>query len=255
MKLCTISIRLIVVSLILHLPTVGQNSKLTSNKIFITGAVYDSETKEPLINAHFTIHKSENYSTLSSGKFSLFGNPGDTISYRFIGYKEMKIVIPDTLKQLEYLMGVFMPKDTIQLPEIVIFPRIENYPSIVTKVEVNDQMINQAQQNVNKARIQGLTQSAKNYDAEMNAKKTIRGFEMKAQYKGLLVSPENSIGISTSDYRAHYLQFGTPAIRSKRLSNEIANQNEITLIMATHEIMKMDSTKKSPADRWFFSPF
>jgi hypothetical protein len=228
------------------IPAMGQERSSIQSKIFITGAVYDSQTKEPLINAHFILHRSENYSTQSNGKFSLFGHPGDTISYRYTGYKDINIIIPDTLKQMEYLMGVFMPKDTILLPEIVIFPRIENYPSIVSEVKVSDQMINQAQKNVNKAVIQGLTTQTTNYDAEMNAKKTFRGYEMKAQYKGLLVTPENSVGLSTANYQANYLQFGSPIMRKNKITNEMATRSEIDLILATHEVMKPDTTKYIP---------
>jgi len=221
----------------------GQESSAKKNKIFITGAVYDSETREPLSNARFSLHRSESYATQANGKFSLYGLPGDTISYRYLGYKEMHVVIPDTLKEMEYLMGVFMPKDTILIPEIVIFPRIEVYPSIVTEVKIDDKMINQAQKNVNKAAFQGLTQPAKSYDADMNAKKTLRGYEMKAQYKGLLVTPENSVGFSTSNYSTHYLQFGTPAVRTKKITNEMIRQNEVDLLLANHEIMRLDTTK------------
>ena len=100
-----------------------------------------------------------------------------------------------------------------------------------------------------KATIQGLTQPVKNYNAEMNAKNTFRGYEMKAQYNGLLVSPENSVGFSTTNYRTHYLQFGSPMVRAKKMSNELVNQNEIELILANHEIMKIDTTKALPGNR------
>jgi hypothetical protein len=219
----------------------AQVNKAIKNKIFITGAVYDSETKEPLSNAQFNIRKSEIFTTFSKGKFSLYGNPGDTISYRYLGYKEMKVVIPDTLKQLEYLMGVFMPKDTILIPEIVIFPRIESYPSIVTDVKDNAEMINQAQINVNKATVQGLTTNVGAYNADMNAKMTLRNYEMKAQHNGLLVTPENSVGISNTSYQTHYLQFGSPLVRPGKMSNEMVNQNEINLIIAIHDIMRIDT--------------
>jgi hypothetical protein len=234
---------LILISSTVFMPASGQVNAQKKIKIFITGAVYDNETKEPLTNAHFTIHKSENYSTLSNGRFSLFGNPGDTIAYRYLGYKEMKVVIPDTLKSLEYLMGVFMPKDTILIPEVVIFPRIDTYPSIITKVSDDPRMVNQAQKNVDKATLQGLTQQVKNYDAEMNAKKTLRGYEMKAQYKGLLFTPENSVSLSTGNYRTNYLQFGSPLVRKKKITNEMINQSEIDLILASYEIMRSDTTK------------
>ena len=249
MKLKSIILCMILFSSTMIISVSGQENSPKKIKIFITGAVYDSETKEPLSDTHFSIHKSENYATHSNGKFSFFGTPGDTISYRYIGYKEMKVIIPDTLKEMEYLMGVFMPKDTILIPEIVIFPRIDSYPSIVTAVKVSEEMINQAQKNVNKATIQGLTQPVKNYNAEMNAKNTFRGYETKAQYKGLLVSPENSVGFSTSNYRTHYLQFGSPIVRAKKMANELVNQNEIELILANHEIMKIDTTKTLPGNR------
>ncbi len=228
------------------IPVSGQETNSKKIRIFITGAVYDSETKEPLTNAQFILHRSENYSTRSNGKFSLYGQPGDTIAYRYTGYKEIKVVIPDTLKAMEYLMGVFMPKDTILIPEIVIFPRIDAYPSIVTEVKMSDQMINQAQKNVNRATIQGLTQPTTRYDAEMNAKKTMRGYEMKAQNKGLLVTPENSVGFSTTNYHTNYLQFGSPILRKKKITNEMATRDEIDLIMAHHDAQKTDTTKYIP---------
>ena len=234
---------MILLSITLVTEAVGQLSSPKKNKIFITGAVYDSETKEPLTNAHFSIQKSENYSTQTSGKFSLFGAPGDTISYNYLGYKELRVIIPDTLKEVEYLMGVFMPKDTFLIPEIIIFPRVENYPSIVSDVKVDERMINQAQKNVNKGVYQGLTQPVNKYDADMNAKKTMRDYEMKAQYKGLLVTPENSAGISTANYQTHYLQFGSPLIKAKKITNEMIRQNEIELLLVNHEIMKIDSAK------------
>ena len=237
---------MLVVSFSLAMLATGQIKSSLRSRIFITGAVYDSETKEPLNNARFTLHRSENYSTQSNGKFSLYGQPGDTIFYRYTGYKEMHVIIPDTLKQMEYLMGVFMPKDTILIPEIVIFPRIEIYPSIVKEIPVDVKMINQAQKNVNKAAVQGLTQQVKKYDADMNAKKTLREYQMEAQNKDLLVTPENSVGVSTNSYQTHYLQFGSKLIKSKKITHELARQNELELILATHQIAKRDTTKVKP---------
>jgi len=246
MRLKKILLPLLLMSMTLVTEVVGQMNSPKKNKIFITGAVYDSETKEPLTNAHFSVQKSGNFSTQTSGKFSLFGMPGDTISYNYLGYNELRVIIPDTLKEVEYLMGVFMPKDTFLIPEIIIFPRIENYPSIVSEVKVDERMINQAQKNVNKGVYQGLTQPVKKYDADMNAKNTMRGYEMKAQYKGLLITPENSAGLSTSNYQTHYLQFGSPLIRANKITYEMIRQNEIELLLVNHEAMKIDSIKSKP---------
>ncbi len=237
---------MLAVSFSMAISAAGQIKSPVRSKIFITGAVYDSETKEPLNNARFTLHRSENFSTQSNGKFSLYGQPGDTISYRYLGYKEMHVIIPDTLKQMEYLMGVFMPKDTILIPEIVIFPRIEIYPSMVKEVPVDAKMINQAQKNVNKAAVQGLTRPVKKYDADMNTRKTLREYQMEAQNKGLMVTPENSVGLSTNSYQTHYLQFGSKLVKSRKITNEMVRQSEIDLILANHRIAKSDTAKVQP---------
>jgi len=237
---------LLCLSMFLGSTVFGQTDPPKREKIFITGAVYDSETKAPLTNARFGFRKAESFVTQANGRFSLFGLPGDTITYKYLGYKDMHIIIPDTLKSPEYLMGVFMPKDTILIPEIIIFSRTDVYPSVVTDVKMDDKMYNQAQKNVNKAVFQGLTQPVKNYDAEMNGKKTLRGYEMKAQNNGLLVTQENSVGVSTLNYQTQYLQFGMPAVRERKITNEMVRQIEIDMILANHEIKRIDSTKKSP---------
>ena len=110
MKLRSIILFLILFSSTMIISVSGQENTSKKIKIFITGAVYDSETKEPLSDTHFTIHKSENYSTHSNGKFSFFGNPGDTISYRYIGYKEMKVIIPDYIERDGVPDGCFYAK-------------------------------------------------------------------------------------------------------------------------------------------------
>jgi hypothetical protein len=237
---------LFLLTLMAPCPGSAQDKQPAKSKIFITGAVYDSETKEPLPNARFFIHKNDPHTTFPKGGFSLYGNPGDTISWHYTGYKEMKVVIPDTLRQMEYLMGVFMPKDTFLIPEVVIFPREESYPSILTSVKDNEEMINRAQKNVDRATVQGLTRNVGTTDADMSAKSTLRAYEMKAQYKGLLVTPENSVGVSNTNYRTHYLQFGSRLVRSGKIENLAASQNEIKLLLTIHDIMKMDTTRVQP---------
>jgi len=62
----------------------------------------------------------------------------------------------------------------------------------------------------------------------------------------LLVTPENSVGVSTNSYQTHYLQFGSKLIKSKKITHELAHQNELELILATHQIAKRDTTKVKP---------
>ena len=175
---------------------VGQESKPTDGKLVITGSIFDSETREPLPNAYFSINEKPGYVANELGRFLIKGNPGDKITYSYLGYANFEVQIPDTLAAVEYLVGIFMTKDTIMIPEVVIFPRTTG-SSIVTQVNVDAQMLGNAQANVDKAVVQGLTQPVKEYDADMNAKRTMRVYQMRAQNKGLTMC-QTMLGFSFS---------------------------------------------------------
>ena len=206
-------------------------------KILITGAIFDKETNEPLPNAYFSVNSQTGYVANELGRFLFKGNPGDKITYSHLGYTNFEIAIPDTLKSLEYLVGVFMTKDTIMIPEVVIFPRTTG-SSIITKPEVNQQMLDQAQANVDKAVIQGLTQPVKAYDAEMNARQTMRIYQMKAQNKGMLATTENSVGVSTQSYRNYNLLYGAPVVSARKVNGEIITQTETEILIGQYQAGK-----------------
>jgi hypothetical protein len=215
-----------------------------TSKLLITGAVYDSESKEPLSNAYFSINKNPGYTANEMGRFLTKGNPGDTITYSYLGYADVKVLIPDTLAALEYLLGIFMTKDTIMIPEIIIFPRSYKYPSIITNVKVDQETINNAQANVDRAVVQSLTQPVKTYDADMNAKQTMRTYEMRAQYKGQLATPENSAGVSTNSYHTYHLIYGSPIISSKKAAEEMITQSEEEILIGQYLAGKRAASEK-----------
>ncbi len=208
--------------------------KKTPGKLVITGIVYDKETREPLSNALFSINNNSYYTTNELGRFLIRGNPGDTITYSYVGYQRFNVLIPDTLAALEYLLGIFMTKDTILIPEIVIFPRTYSYPSIVNRNEVTREMIERAQINVNRAVYEGLTRPVTTYDADMNAKQTLRIYQMKAQYKGLVVTPENSVGVSNQSFRTYHLLYGSPISTVTKVSKEMITPGEAELIIGQY---------------------
>ena len=61
------------------------------------------------------------YSNLD-GFFTIVGQKGDTVHFSAIGFKDVKYVIPDTLKDNRYSVYQLMTKDTILLPETVVYP-------------------------------------------------------------------------------------------------------------------------------------
>jgi CarboxypepD_reg-like domain len=68
--------------------------------------------------------KSSRRGTYSSndGFFSLVAKKGETVVFTSVGYEDVEFLIPDTLASDRYSVFQIMTKDTILLPETVIYP-------------------------------------------------------------------------------------------------------------------------------------
>jgi hypothetical protein len=214
-----------------------QESKI-GKSVFITGMVYDSKTQEPLGNTNYRINKNQGFVANELGRFSFLGSPGDSVIFSYVGYHTNRLVVPDTLKSEEYVMGVFMHEETVKLSEIIIFARIPTNSIMVTPVQSDEKAKNLAQSNIDKAVVESLTQSPKVYDAAMNAKQTMRTNQMRAEYKGMLVSPENSVGISSQNYRTNSLIFGSPILSRGRMAKEMITSSESAILLGHFEALK-----------------
>ena len=60
--------------------------------------------------------------TNSEGFFSFAVLPGDTLLFSSIGFRTETLVIPDSLKEKEYLSRVIMKRDTTMLQEVTLYP-------------------------------------------------------------------------------------------------------------------------------------
>lgn len=56
------------------------------------------------------------------GFFSLVTQPGDTLLFSFYGYKTSSFIVPDTLTKNRYSIIHVMQKDTVELPQIDVYP-------------------------------------------------------------------------------------------------------------------------------------
>ena len=206
--------------------------------VFITGITFDSKTHEPLSNTNFKINNKINFSTNESGRFSFYGNPGDSIVFTYLGYHPNRLIVPDSLKSDEYVMGVFMNEESVELAEIIILRRIASSSMIITPVQSDQQAKDIAQSNVDKAVVEGLTKSPKVYDADMNAKKTMRTNQMRVEYKGMLVTPENSVGISTQNFKTNNIIYGSPIFTSNKVAKEMVTDSESAILIGHFEALK-----------------
>ncbi len=81
--------------------------------------------------AHFRVNKKRGGTTNEYGRFSIWVSSGDTIHYSYVGYLDVRIIVNDSLKQDNYLFGVFLSKDTIALQEVLILPRFGDFKEVI----------------------------------------------------------------------------------------------------------------------------
>jgi hypothetical protein len=230
---------IVFISAILKFNTSGQDTPERSAKpIYITGITYDGKTLEPLSNANFRINNKSGFGTNESGCFSFYGFPGDTVVFTYIGYQPAKLIVPDTLRSEEYVMGVFMREQRVRLAEVIILRRIAPSSIVVTPVQTDQKTMNIAQNNVDKATIEAITRAPKFYDADMNARKTMRTNQMRIENKGMLVTPENAVGMSTQSYKTFSIIYGSPVIASGKVDKEIITPMEGGLLLEHFDAVK-----------------
>ena len=217
--------------------------------IFITGMAFDSKTKEPLSGAGFNINHKSDFATNETGRFSFYGFPKDTVVFTYLGYQPTMLIVPDTLKSEEYVMGVFMREQAVKLAEVIILRRVSPSSMIIIPVQEDQRTMNIAQNNVDKAVVEGLTRTPKVYDAAMNARSMMRTNQMRSEYKGMLATPENTVGLSTQSYRTFNVLYGSPIVSPGKISGEMISNNESYLLIKHFEtFQKSMLSPEAPPD-------
>ena len=100
---------------------VEPNNKL----IQFSGMVLDGSDTElypvPFTNIYIKNKGRGTYSDFK-GFFSIVVEKGDSVGFSAIGYKNVEIVIPDTLNDSRYSLIQLMSQDTFTLPTTIVFP-------------------------------------------------------------------------------------------------------------------------------------
>lgn len=126
--------------------------------ILFHGIVIDSESREPLAGAHFRIVHRSAGATDSRGMVSFYARPLDTVIFSSVGYRSYAMIITDTLRAREYVAGVYLSRDTLLIPEVVVIPRLGNIRAEIMsdKRSVDQEKVN-ATNNLKISAWQGLT--------------------------------------------------------------------------------------------------
>lgn len=102
----------------------GQSPVQDSMKILqISGVIIGEDELEPLPYStvwNKTLHKG--VMSDFSGFFTLVSFPGDTLVFNYYGYKPSTYIIPDTLHDNRYSIVHMLQRDTLNMPEVVVYP-------------------------------------------------------------------------------------------------------------------------------------
>ena len=204
----------------------GQNQG--KNDVFVTGIVCDRDSIRPLPEAIFRLGK-EVRGVDKQGRFSLSVQVGDTLRFSHIGYAPTQVVISDSLRENDFLLGVFMVRDTVLLSEVLILPRFftGNYKS-------NAFLLN-AQNNLNQA-IHAASKPVETMDQEMNRRMMIEDFARKVEMKGMV---DVKLGVGT---RSVTVLQGLVRTRRQAEKGKVINIEEIDLLKKIFYIEKREKS-------------
>lgn len=121
---------ILILMFVILLAGTAHAQKINMNSVRVTGAVIDADDREELPYVNIRI-RGTRYGTSSdsNGYFSIFINPGDTLSFSSVGYMGAVFVMPFDSKGSQYSLLQLMRKETVLLDEIVVFPwpTLENF--------------------------------------------------------------------------------------------------------------------------------
>ena len=125
------------------------------------------------------------------GFFSIVAVKGETIVFSRIGYENAKLEIPDTLSSDFYSVVQPLTKDTILLPEAVIYPwpSREHFKVEFLAMDVTDELKQQAEENLDAITMAQLRESLP-FDGREATSMVLKENADKAYYYGQL-KPQN----------------------------------------------------------------
>ncbi|MGQ1786489.1 MULTISPECIES: hypothetical protein [unclassified Saccharicrinis] len=178
--------------------TMLAGAQVNLDSLLFRGVIMEGDSLFSLPYAKYTVNKKIRYTANESGQFSFWAKAGDIVHFSYVGFKPLNVQVNDSLANENYLMGIFLSRDTIKLSEVVIIPQIinpnaaaRNMPLLSTADDVA------AQNNVAMSTYQAKTQPVTKWDAEMNQKNFIQARSNDIAYQ-TQVQPGHMAGVSNT---------------------------------------------------------
>jgi len=166
------------------------------SRILFRGVVISSPSQERLSGSQIYLNRIAHASSRSDGTFSFYANRLDTIVFTMLGYKPVSLIVSDTLRSREFLTGVYLQSDTIEIGEVIIVPRFNNLKAEMMnpRIEQNARLEN-AKSNITIASYVGRTSQPRMGDPNINYQ-ILRNKQMRAAYEKGGIPSDQMVGIS-----------------------------------------------------------
>jgi hypothetical protein len=123
-------ITLIILTTLLSLNSISaQQREQGKSQLLFQGLAMDAKTEAPVPDAQIFINRTFRSVSDPAGKFAFYAERHDTIVFRILGYTDSRIIVSDTLAGTDFITGVYLHPDTIEIPEVVIIPRLQKLKS------------------------------------------------------------------------------------------------------------------------------
>ena len=157
-------------------------------EVTVAGMVCDRDSLNPLPDAVWRLD-GKMAGVDEEGRFGMTVRVGDTIRFSHVGYAPVELVVADSLVKEDYLLGVFMSRDTVMLAEVLILPRF-----LELEVRLNP-LLQNAYRNLNGA-MWAAARPVDKMDREMNQRMQIEEFARRVEMKGM-VDVRFGVGLHT----------------------------------------------------------
>jgi hypothetical protein len=142
-------ILLLVILLISTISKVNAQQPIDTAKLIQLSGVVVSESELNTLPYTTIYDKTQKRGVMADyyGYFSLVAMPKDTLFFSYYGYKTTTFIVPDTLTDNRYSIIHMMEKDTINLPEITVYPwpSKEDFARYFVEMNPTDDAIKRAQ--------------------------------------------------------------------------------------------------------------
>lgn len=166
--------------------------KSVADSVALSGIVIHRETAQPLPDVTCCYGRGAGTVSDEAGRFCMRTVRGDTLRFSHVGFKSYVTVVPDTLFDADYMIGVFLSPDTVLLSEALIVKRWKSFPDSDWKTVRNN--------------MAGVLRHAyapvKNMDAGMNQRMMIDDYARSVEMKGHV---DVRAGVGTHSLEAYRL--------------------------------------------------